>query len=106
MPNKLTPQEVAEHLEILADCMDEIGDSEPDDIRALRSSAVDERKIANGELKPVVHGRWEELGGFRHCSKCGHTEYKDFRVVQDMKPIYCSQCGTLMDGKDDSHEID
>lgn len=70
MPD-LTPLEAAEKLESLATEADSIEPEKyggtklvdvtfhvPGDIKALRYSASLCRKIAAGELKPVIHARW------------------------------------------------
>jgi hypothetical protein len=63
-------------------------------------SAAVMRKFANGELREVVHGKWEEerdpygkLVGWNH-KECG-------RMTQEATK-YCPCCGALMDGKENT----
>lgn len=99
MPD-LTPLEVAETLELHAPW---VGGTYRD---AMLKAAADERQIAAGELRPVIHAYWKGQSsnvGYRcvvhfACSNCGY-EIADDETVNKL----CPSCGALMDGKDDSH---
>ena len=56
---------------------------------------------------PVVHGRWIDIDSEMYtwkirCSKCGHE--RSMMSTGQTYPMYCEDCGTRMDGKDDDHE--
>lgn len=103
MKTKLTPQEVAENLIIAKGFVL----SRPELYESLQIAADDERKIANGEYAPVVHGHKIFVNNGKvetWCSNCNNIipKYADF----------CPHCGALMDeyrpgnslsGKEDSH---
>lgn len=101
MPNEMNHADLANRILYLDSQIES-----DDDVRALAQAAADERRIANGELKPLVHGRWKRQyksgvivsSGFV-CSVCDcwGSEYET---------DFCPRCGALMDGKDDSHEAD
>lgn len=60
-------------------------------------------KYLNGDIVPVVHGRWidnvDENGKlcnvWRKCSACGCLNFSK-------KPPYCPNCGAKMDGGNDA----
>jgi len=80
---------------------------------ALKKAISDEKKIANGELRPTVHAHWidtgykNSTGNIYRCSHCKGIYNPEEKAVeqtrQSEKPQYCPACGALMDGKDDSH---
>ena len=57
------------------------------------------------DVAPVVHGKWEP--GNPICPVCGENKFKDLDadVWADWQPKFCPNCGTLMDGKEDEHEV-
>ena len=82
MPNELTPQEIAEHLEKIhpknALAMDTIYQLE-----ALKEAAAVLRRYANGELRPVVH-----CGECKKSAKCyikGVFPYPEYCSVGERK---------------------
>jgi hypothetical protein len=131
--SELTPQKIAENLDDLAKSIDissgglfnSLPKIKSELISSLRSAAADERRIASGELKPVVHAHWidtdfiNSTGEIYECSNC-HKFYNPAKKAislgrQEENPAYCSRCGALMDetrdgnsrnGKDDSNETD
>lgn len=71
---------------------------------ALKKAISDECKIASGEYAPVVHGRWTNDVPIT-CSHCGsEVHYDDWE--QPLKSKHCSECGAIMDERDDNHEAD
>lgn len=120
----LTPQEIAEiFLETANDASTHVAEGNYTDLAAdeklyesLRSAASILRKIAAGEYKQVVHGRWihtsrqneDGMGGWHDVIECSICKEN-----HDFEYDYCPSCGALMDepatgiiqdGKDDSHE--
>ena len=97
--SEINHAEIAERLENLAKIWCPV-----DDVAALRSAAADERMIASGELRPVVHGEWikkYDSGSQNYnfdenwyyvCSKCGGWDKRQTKI--------CHDCGALMDEKD------
>ena len=57
------------------------------------------------DVAPVRHGRWEP--GNPICPVCGENKFKDLDadVWADWQPKFCPNCGALMDGKEDEHEV-
>ena len=56
-------------------------------------------------VAPVVHGRWEHLGGDEWCcSACGFALTTEGSWDKPTKK-YCEDCGAMMDGGAD-HEAD
>ena len=53
------------------------------------------------DVAPVRHGRWKNGGNglYDTCSACG----KEIYLAIPMN--YCPECGALMDGKEDEHEV-
>lgn len=122
MPNKLTPHEIAENLEFIeeAHLIKGLGAEYDEMCESVKQAASIIRRVASGELKPVVHAHWIKETAYVHdgydysnvptftCSNCrNENEY--------IHPPYCDQCGALMDesrdgnsrnGKDDSRETD
>lgn len=96
MPD-LTPLEAAKkHTEIARNL--EYSQTGEAFFQAIHDAANDERQIAAGELRPVVHAKSVFVNNGkveRWCSRCNHIipKYAD----------WCPFCGALMDGKDDSH---
>lgn len=124
MPNEMTAEEEQEQLPDGMD-MTEIAkrvqkvyiesltsDWKPNvyDQNALRYSASVLRRVASGELAPVVHAHWikrydtlsqdynSDDNWYYECSKCGGADSEPAK--------YCHRCNATMDesGKDDSHE--
>ena len=62
---------------------------------------------------PVVHAKWIESNQNNSyscrlvkCSNCGETHIVPYTIPLDewaKNRNYCGSCGSLMDGKDDSH---
>ncbi len=74
-----------------------------EDINARDFAVSVLRRVASGELVPVVHGYWEKVKfsrGIIACSGCGTY----FQERQMAHKDHCPKCGALMDRKDDSHE--
>jgi ribosomal protein S27AE len=102
----MTPLEAAEIIE-RGDCGQCRYDAENTAIRLLRA-------IAAGEYKQVVHAVWAESNQNNSyscrlikCSNCGETHIVPYTIPLDewaKNRNYCGSCGSLMDGKDDSHE--
>ena len=97
MPD-LTPKEAAQKLNYIL-CLSQI--RENDDYFQAVSYAVDYlSKIASGEYAPVVHGRWTNDIPIT-CSHCGsEVHYDDWE--QPLKSKHCSECGAIMDERDDT----
>ena len=62
-------------------------------------------KIPAADVVEVRHGRWE-MAPYNgvcdiRCSSCGYCPGLGF-----YSPNYCPNCGALMDGKEDEHEVD
>ena len=58
------------------------------------------RYVPRVDAKPVVHGRWEHLGGDEWCcTVCGEVITTDGSWVKPDKK-YCYECGSKMDGGD------
>jgi hypothetical protein len=107
MPNEMNHAEVADRLEKEATRRKELYqaahmvDDNYDFIATLHIAASDERRIANGELVPVVHGNWtkkydsgsqnynSDENWYYVCSKCGGWDKTPKK--------YCHCCGALMD---------
>ena len=53
------------------------------------------------DVAPARHGRWKNGGNglYDTCSACG----KEIYLAIPMN--YCPECGALMDGKEDEHEV-
>jgi len=112
MTNEMNPQEIVETLKKMADY-------EPKNIQhnfstglnewkqpmnvlskyALDKAAVDERRIANGELVEVVHETPRKIKPTdpktlfeKQCSRCDSLLFATDN--------FCGKCGALMDGKD------
>ena len=53
------------------------------------------------DVAPVRYGRWKNGGNglYDTCSACG----KEIYLAIPMN--YCPECGALMDGKEDEHEV-
>lgn len=125
MPNKMTAAEAAEALEICArtspcpaKCPRYYVDIDgPECARHLmESTASILRRVASGELAPVIHAHWEEVEPGHdilfQCSKCGRIistswgscEDNDTQGCNGCDPteewLNCPSCGALMDGKD------
>jgi hypothetical protein len=120
---EMTPLEAAETLEDIAAVSDlkavdgkrsgvaKIGRI---DAEGLRYAASLLRAIAAGEYKQVVHAVWAESNQNNSyscrlikCSNCGETHIVPYTIPLDewaKNRNYCGSCGSLMDGKDDSHE--
>jgi hypothetical protein len=78
------------------------------------------RRVASGELQPVIHAHWKEVEPGHdilfECSNCGRIistswgscEDDDTQGNNGCDPteewLCCPTCGALIDGKDDSHE--
>lgn len=59
----------------------------------------------SADVAPVVHGRWEHLGGDEWCcSACGFVLTTEGSWDKPTKK-YCEDCGAMMDGGAD-HEAD
>ena len=117
MPNEMTPQEIAERLESISSDANSMQPEKcgyynlvdvtlhiPKDIKALKQAASILRRVASGELKPVVHGRWikkynsgsqnydSDENWYYTCSKCGGN--------LNCTTKFCPHCSALMGGKD------
>lgn len=63
------------------------------------------------DVVEVRHGRWLTTDAYPHhlyCSVCYKTYAKNAKWVNelDLPTNYCPNCGALMDGKEDEHEVD
>lgn len=96
LDTELTPNEIERSkLEIEAGCVKAIARTYGIDINRLR-------KLAEADVAPVVHGRWEN--GNPICPVCGENKFKDLDadIWCDWKPDYCPNCGAKMDEGDDN----
>ena len=57
--NEMTAANAAENLERLANDFKEVGT--PGNAKILRYAASILRRVASGELAPVIHAHWEEV---------------------------------------------
>lgn len=92
---EMTPIKAAEKLEIVKEM------SFPSYAKLIQPAIDYLRKIANGEYKQVVHGRWikewsDAVGVECCCSECA-------AVDKNGSSEHCPSCGVLMDGEDDNH---
>lgn len=106
MPAEMSAAEAAERIKRLHYSM-KLPTLEPEDYEALAFAFSLCRKVAEGEYRPVTHGRWihtsepneDGMGGWHdviQCTAC-HEDY-------DGEYDYCPSCGALMDGKDGEKE--
>lgn len=57
-------------------------------------------ELPAADVAPVVHGRWEHLGGDEWCcSACGFVITTEGSWDKPTKK-YCEDCGAMMDGGD------
>lgn len=76
-------------------------------IGAARSSAASYlRAIAAGEYKQVVHAHWVKVDDGVMLGDGTHTECSNCHVWRKHMYSHCPSCAAVMDGKDDSHEVD
>jgi DNA-directed RNA polymerase subunit RPC12/RpoP len=123
---EMTAASAAENLERLAKDFEEVGT--PGNAKILRFAASVLRRVASGELAPVIHAHWEwferqngnPLDGIDYdwgwrCSKCKEElEPDDYDSPKNPPKIKrCPYCDALMDEpvvsqtqneKDDSRE--
>lgn len=68
--------------------------------RMLSIIQMDMLKLPAADVAPVVHGRWEHLGGDEWCcSACGFVITTEGSWDKPAKK-YCEDCGTKMNGGD------
>ena len=117
MNNEMTAEEAAEILENMAekDFQSDGAHFEADENIAINYAASILRRVASGELRPVVHAHWIpdssnpdndpliamtiEAKMPLRCSYCGGKF-----IGSESK--YCGDCGALMDEKDDNDDAD
>jgi hypothetical protein len=105
MKAEMNPQEVAEELDLEGKYHNECGELHKAHVHIAAASIL--RRVASGELVPVVHGRW--IGHFEDDSKAGPGQVCCSNCGVKLNVSFprgncCPSCGALMDGKDDSHE--
>ena len=87
---------------------------DPEDYLALAFVESLCRKVVAGELREVVHGKWELARESNRCylvkcTNCGHSVAIAANVpVDEWRAIhrYCVDCGALMDARENSPEND
>lgn len=87
----------------------EDGLNNPDKNKAFGHDAIEimaeVHYMQAADVAPVRHGRWEP--GNPICPVCGENKFKDLDadVWADWQPKFCPNCGALMDGKEEKHEV-
>lgn len=120
MPNEMTVGEVTKNpVKIIpeletAKMLEQLATVLPNGSQLIYAASI-LRHVASGELAPVVHAHWIDIGYYgQHykcileCSSC-HDEVEELKLRKSMK--CCPSCGARMDesvmhqtegGKDDS----
>lgn len=111
MLNKMTAGEAMERAASSVIRLEEIQLNTPcdDDVIALQDGIDALQKIASGELREVVHGRWVNMPFNVDNDKYGMNKYNmrikctncGFVTSSDLHYARCPVCGALMDGKDE-----
>lgn len=63
---------------------------------------VDVLQIPAADVRPVVRGKWTDMGDFISCSVCSATRLKEFetdygKVIRlDVRTNFCPNCGADM----------
>jgi hypothetical protein len=83
---------LGDHL-LAEDCM-----NLPDCCNAVKQAAAILCRGASGELAPVIPAQCIDRGNDCFCSNCNSPN-----VAHGQR--YCEDCGAILNGKDDNHEI-
>lgn len=110
MPNEMTAEEAAEILKLIAIARDPR--STNTELYHTQAIALDwavnmARRVASGELTPVVHAHWRNQGEEEKATGITGTDNYYCSICDqpnDWETNHCPNCGALMDGKDDSHD--
>jgi hypothetical protein len=106
MKTDLSPHEVAETLNFMLSVPEIRANDKYFDSVSLATDYM--CKIANGELKPVVHARWINMPFNVDNDKYGMNKYNmrikctncGFVTSSDLKYAHCPACAASMDGKE------
>ena len=74
-----------------------------DETEAALNAAIEEiRAIPAADVRPVVRGKWIDMGDFISCSMCNATRLKEFESDYgkakrlDARTNFCPNCGADM----------
>lgn len=95
---EMTPQDIADCLETITERRETNKMQETVAMQAANYI----RRIANGELRPVVHAHWIAYKRSYVIPYPGIDEYKcsNCGCRRSVKSKYCKDCGALMDEKE------